>query len=168
VDVGGGDGTLIAAILRSHPALRGILFDTAAGLAQAEQTLRHAGLEQRCSLQTGDLFAAVPSGGDLYLLKSVIRDWDDDRAATILRHCRNAIPEHGRLLIIEPVLPGTVDTTGPPITYPSDLNMLVNVGGRERVRADFEQLTKRAGFACTVIESLPAPNAFCPIEAVPF
>jgi hypothetical protein len=68
VDVGGGDGTLITAILRTHPAVRSILFDTAEGLAQAEQTLRRANVDERCTLQTGDFFTTVPTGGDLYLL----------------------------------------------------------------------------------------------------
>ena len=166
-DVGGGDGTLIAEVLRANPALRGIIYDTAEGLAQADATLTAAGVADRCATRAGDFFTAAPAGADLYLLKSVLHDWDDDRAATILGHCRQVIPEHGRLLIVEPVLPPVVDGTLPPTMYLSDLNMLVNLGGRERTRADFEQLCERAGFTVTEIHPLPAPAVFSLIEATP-
>jgi hypothetical protein len=101
------------------------------------------------------------------MLKSVIHDWDDERAATILRHCRQVIPDHGRLLIVEPVLPEIVDSSLPPVMYLSDLNMLVNVGGRERTQADFEDLCQRSGFTLTGVTPLPPPNAFSLIEAAP-
>jgi hypothetical protein len=167
VDIGGGDGTLIAAILREHPAARGVLYDTTAGLSQAEATLRQAAVEDRCTTVAGDFFTSVPEGGDLYLLKSVLHDWDDERAAVILGHSRTVIPDHGRLLIVEPVLPDTVDGSAPAVMYLSDLNMLVNLGGRERTRTDFGELCNRAGFALTAVISLPPPAAFCLIEATP-
>jgi predicted O-methyltransferase YrrM len=167
VDVGGGDGTLLAAVLRAHPTCRGVLHDTPEGLAQARETLERAGVEDRCELRTGDFFASVPDGGDLYLLKSVIHDWDDERAATILRHCRDALPEHGRVLVVEPVLRPTVDGSTPPVMYLTDLNMLVNVGGRERTRAEFETLLDRAGLTVTAVTPLPPPLAFSLIEAAP-
>jgi O-methyltransferase len=167
VDIGGGDGTLIAAILRAHPALRGILFDTPGGLGQAEATLRQATVLDRCEIRSGDFFTCAPAGGDLYLLKSVIHDWDDERATTILGHCRRAIADGGRLLIIESVLPETVDASVSPITYLSDLNMMVNLGGRERTRADFDQLCRQAGFTLTTVTPLPPRTPFCLIEATP-
>lgn len=166
VDVGGGDGTLIAQVLRAHPGLRGILYDTVEGLAQADATLLAAGVADRCTTRSGDFFTEVP-GGDCYLLKSVVHDWDDERAARILRHCRDAIPEHGRLLVVEPVLPDVVDGSLPATMYLSDLNMLVNVGGRERTRGDFDQLCRAAGFALAGIRPLPPPAAFSLIEAAP-
>ncbi len=166
-DIGGGDGTLIAAVLRAHPGLRGILFDSAVGLAQADGTLTAAGVAGRCVTQAGDFFAAVPDGADLYLLKSVVHGWDDQRAGIILRHCRDVIPEHGRLLIIEPVLPDVVDGSIPPTMYLSDLNMLVNAGGRERTRLEFEELCQRSGFALVGIRPLPPPAAVSLIEAAP-
>jgi hypothetical protein len=167
VDVGGGDGTLLAAILREHPSARGTIFDTSEGLAQAGETLRREGVGERCTLEAGDFFTSVPGGGDLYLIKSVIHDWDDERAATILRHCRDVVPGHGRVLIIEPVFPDVVDSSVPAIMYLSDLNMLVNLGGRERTRADFEDLCKRAGLALTGVTPLPPQYAFSLIEAAP-
>jgi len=97
----------------------------------------------------------------------VLHDWSDNRAATILSHCRAQLPEHGRLLVVEPVLPPLVDGTLPPTMYLSDLNMLVNLGGRERTRTDFEQLLARAGLTLTSVTPLPAPAVFSLLEASP-
>ncbi|KAA6214787.1 methyltransferase [Streptomyces albofaciens JCM 4342] len=167
VDVGGGDGTLLAAILRAHPAPRGMIYDTAEGLAQADARLAAEGVADRVTLEAGDFFTAAPAGGDLYLLKSVIHDWNDDQCAQILRHIRQVIPADGRLLVIEPVLTDTVRPETEPLIYLSDLNMLVNVGGRERTRADFEDLCAKAGFTLTGLTPLPAPDPFVLIEAAP-
>jgi O-methyltransferase domain/Dimerisation domain len=166
-DIGGGDGTLLGAVLKAHPHLQGILFDTAEGLAQADATLTDNGVADRCETHIGDFFTSAPAGADLYMLKSVIHDWDDERCRTILGHVRSVIPAHGRLLIIEPVLPPTVDGTMPPQMYLSDLNMLVNVGGRERTRADFETLCSDAGFRLSTVTPLPPPAAFSLLDAEP-
>ncbi|MFI8308354.1 methyltransferase [Streptomyces sp. NPDC085927] len=165
-DVGGGDGTLLAAILRTHPGLHGVLCDSAAGLAQAEPTLSAAGVADRCTTRECDFFREVPAGSDAYLLKSILHDWDDERAELILRNCRAAMGEQGRLLIIEPVLPAVVDPSSE-LAYLSDLNMLVNLGGRERTRDDFSALCASAGFELADVVSL-APARFSLIEAVPF
>ncbi|MFE7137053.1 methyltransferase [Streptomyces sp. NPDC057644] len=167
VDIGGGDGTLLASVLREHPKLRGVLFDTAEGLAQAPQRLARDGLTERVVLETGDFFASAPAGGDVYLLKSIIHDWDDERCAAILRRIREVIPAHGSLLIVEPVLPATVPVDPPGGVYLSDLNMLVNVGGRERTAEDFSDLCTAGGFALRSVTPLPAPNIFQIIEASP-
>jgi hypothetical protein len=162
-DIGGGDGTLLAAILGKHPGLRGLLYDTEEGLAQADVTLTGYDVTTR----TGDFFTEVPGGADLYLIKSILHDWDDDRCVTILRNCRAVIPPHGRLLILEPVLPEVVDGSMPPIMYLSDLNMLVNLGGKERTRAEFEALCEQSGFELTNVIPLPPPVAFSVLEASP-
>jgi hypothetical protein len=162
-DIGGGDGTLLAAILGKHPGLRGLLYDTEEGLAQAGVTL--TGFD--VTFRTGDFFAEVPGGADLYLIKSVLHDWDDDRCVTILRNCRQVIPPDGRLLIVEPVLPDTVDGSIPPLIYTSDLNMMLLVGGRERTRAEFDTLCQRAGFTLTDVIPLPRPAVFSVLEATP-
>ncbi len=134
-DVGGGDGSILAAILAAHPALTGVLHDTKDGLAQAPKTLDRHGVADRCSLAAGDFFRSVPGGSDLYLIKSVLHDWSDDQAVTILSHCREVLPPGGHVLIVEPVLPEVVGTAAAAhaadggITYLSDLNMLVNLGG---------------------------------------
>lgn len=167
VDIGGGDGTLLASVLREHPNLRGVLFDTAEGLAQAPRRLAQEGLTERVALETGDFFASAPAGGDLYLLKSIIHDWDDERCAAILRHIRDVIPDHGSLLIVEPVLPATVPPDRQDNVYLSDLNMLVNVGGRERTADDFAALCTAGGFVLRSVTPLPAPNIFQIVEASP-
>ncbi|MFK0174888.1 methyltransferase [Streptomyces xanthochromogenes] len=170
-DVGGGDATLVGAVLAAHPALVGVVLDSAEGLAQAPDTLRRLGLTERCSLVAGDFFRSVPKGSDLYLIKSVLHDWRDEQAVTILRHCREVLPPDGRVLIVEPVLPETVEAGsdargGQEVTYLSDLNMLVNVGGRERTRADFEDLCRRAGLAVVSVVPLEGAAPYFLIEAV--
>ena len=171
-DVGGGDGTLLAHVLDAHPGLTGVVFDTAEGLAQAPTTLARRGLQERCTVSAGDFFRAVPEGSDLYMMKSILHDWTDEQAVTILRHCRDVLPPNGRVLIVEPVLAEVVDAdvrsavTDGGVTYLSDLNMLVNVGGRERTRKDFEDVCHRAGLSMTAVTPLPEAAPFSLIEAV--
>ncbi|WP_028934394.1 methyltransferase [Pseudonocardia spinosispora] len=167
LDIGGGDGTLLTAVLGAHPGLRGVVYDTASGLAQAGATFQQTGLADRCTTTTGDFFTSVPGGADLYLIKSIVHDWNDDQVNTILGHCRRVIPDNGRLLIIEPVLPEKVDGSVRPGLYLSDLNMLVNVGGRERTLVDFDLLCARAGFTLSDLRLLPGPSGFSLIEATP-
>ncbi|MEU8890459.1 methyltransferase [Streptomyces sp. NPDC048442] len=164
-DIGGGDGTLLTAVLQEYPELTGVLNDTEEGLAQAPERLRRLGLTERCSLVTGDFFQSVPEGADLYLIKSILHDWNDEQCATILGHCRAVLPPEGRVLIVEPVLPELVDPDNPRLTYLTDLNMLVNVGGRERTRADFEEVCGRAGLSVVSVTPLGAPHEFSLIEA---
>lgn len=164
-DIGGGNGTLLAAVLEAHPGLAGVLFDTADGLAEAAKTLARHGLEDRCSLNAGDFFQSVPQGSDVYLLKSVLHDWTDAQAATILRHCRQVLPPGGVVLIVEPVLPEVVGAEDEG-TYLSDLNMMVNVGGRERTRADFEEVCRRAALRVTSVTPLADAAPYSLIEAV--
>ncbi|MFE0100716.1 methyltransferase [Streptomyces sp. NPDC059009] len=164
-DVGGGDGTLLAAVLRQNPGLTGVVYDTEEGLAQAPETLRRHGLDERCALVAGDFFASVPEGADAYLIKSILHDWPDDRVVTILRHCSAVLPPEGRVLIVEPVLPEVVAPDRPGFSYLSDLNMLANVSGRERTRADFDEVCRQAGLTIVSVTPVPAPSTFCLIEA---
>ncbi|MEN8655566.1 methyltransferase [Streptomyces sp. 21So2-11] len=171
-DVGGGDGTLLAGVLDAHPSLAGVVYDTAEGLAEAPKTLQQHGLTDRCSPIAGDFFRSVPEGSDLYLMKSVLHDWSDEQAVTILSHCREALPPGGRILIVEPVLPEVVDVhaeahaAAGEVTYLSDLNMLVNMGGRERTRRDFEEVCHRAGVSLASVTPLAEAAPFSLIEAV--
>src|SRR5690242_11034509 len=128
VDVAGGNGALLAAILQANPAARGILFDLPAGLAGAAERMSAAGLDGRVTLVEGSFFEAVPQAGDLYLLKSIVHDWDDERAAAILTRCRAAMAEPARLVLIERHMPDqvTADDLG---TVMSDLHMMVVLGG---------------------------------------
>ncbi|AXB41386.1 methyltransferase [Amycolatopsis albispora] len=167
-DIGGGDGTLITAILRRNPGLHGTVFDTAEGVAQAADRVRAAGLGDRCVITTGDFFTAVPAGSDLYLIKSTLHNWDDEHAVRILRSCRAALGEHGRLLIIDVLLPERVGPDPAGLNpYIKDLQMLVLVGGQERTLADFDRLTAAAGLAIGSVVALPAHVGLSLIEARP-
>jgi hypothetical protein len=144
VDIGGGQGTLIAAALVAHPAMRGILFDQLHVVAGAREFLEAAGVASRCEVIAGNFFESVPERGDAYLLKSVLQDWDDPHAVAILRNCRRAMEAGARLLAIERIIPPGNDF------HPSklgDLLMLVMYGGRVRSEREFAQLYAEAGFA---------------------
>jgi hypothetical protein len=149
VDVGGGDGALISTVLAATPGLRGILFDRPAGVAGAADTLREAGASDRCDVVTGDFFVEVPAGADAYLLKTVLHNWDDDQCVAILRNCRKAIRDDGKLLVIERTLPPRIESPGAGRVVFMDLNMLVNTQGRERTEAEFRSLYTAAGFEPT-------------------
>jgi orsellinic acid C2-O-methyltransferase len=166
VDVGGGNGTLLAGILRATPALRGVLFDLPHVAERAKTRLEAVGLSDRCAVAAGDFFAEVPPGGDAYLLKHVIHDWDDARALTILRNCRRAMAARGKLLIVEGVYPARIDDSLASRSAASnDVNMLVCTGGRQRSEAEFRSLYGRAGFKLTQI--VPTMANSCVIEGVP-
>lgn len=156
VDVGGGNGTLLTAVLQAHPTLCGVLFDLPHVAEEAKQRLA-----ERCAIRGGDFFAAVPSGGDAYLLKWIIHDWDDERAVTLLKNCHRAMTAHGKLLVIEAVIP---PGNAPFFHKWTDLTMLVIVGGRERTEAEYHALFEAAGFKLTQI--IPTSSEMNVIEGV--
>jgi len=162
VDVGGGKGALLAAILKAHPALRGVLFDLSETENDAVAYLAAAGLSGRCAFEAGDFFQAVPAGHDAYLLAHVLHDWNDDQAIAILRKCRAAIPAGGRLLIIEAVLP---DGDAPHHGKLMDLLMLTVTGGVERGADQFANMLTRSGFRLAKVH--PTTTHQSVIEAVP-
>ncbi|MBL1095977.1 methyltransferase [Streptomyces coffeae] len=166
-DIGGGSGAVLAAILAAHPGLRGILYDTVAAVDTSEATLTAAGVADRCTVMSGDIGTEIPAGADLYLIKNVVHYADDDRAVTVLGNIRRVIPPHGRLLIVDPVMPNTVDGSLPDTMYLSDLHMRLIGAGQGRTKAEFESLCARAGFPVTEFALLPAPMAFSLIEALP-
>ena len=146
VDVGGGNGALLTGVLTAHPGLRGIVFDRAEGVAQAAERLAAAGLDDRCEVVAGDAFTSVVPGGDLYVIKSVLHDWDDEHALAILRNCRAVLPDHGRLLVMEPLMPGPAEDLGPAHGIVStDMDLLATTGGRVRTEAEFAALFEEAG-----------------------
>jgi hypothetical protein len=162
VDVGGGEGSLLAAILAANPTLRGILFDQPHVVAAAGATLERVGVSDRCQIVGGSFFDTVPAGADAYLLKSIVHDWDDAPAIDILRRCREAITDTGRLLVVEQVIrPGNEPD---PVKF-SDLNMLVMPGGRERTPEDFGRLYTEAGFTLTQV--IPTGAGVSVIEGAP-
>jgi hypothetical protein len=163
VDVGGGVGALLAAILARRPDAHGVLFDLPHVTTDATERIEQAGVSQRCKVVAGDFFQEVPPGGDLYLLKKIIHDWDDQHALAILRNCRAAIADGGRLLVIEHVLaPGNAPSWGKLL----DLQMLVVThGGRERSEAEYRALLRQAGFELERV--IPTASITSLIEAVP-
>ncbi len=144
VDIGGGRGALLAAVLLHRPTLRGVLFDVPVALVDAPAFLEAAHVTDRCEIRTGSAFDAVPSGGDVYVLSRILHDWPDDRALQLLRNCRAAMPPGGLLILLEGVLP---ETAPPPTRVQLDLMMMVMNGGRERTEAEWRRLLGRAGFA---------------------
>ena len=159
IDVGGGRGGLLQAVLRHHSHLRGTLFDQPAVVAPVTVPPE---LEGRFSVVGGDFFASAPAGGDTYLLKHILHDWGDDACLTILGHIRAGLAPGGRLLILEQVIPpGNAPAPGKLL----DLNMLVMTeGGRERTPAAYAQLLERAGLRLAGIHPTPSPVAV--VEAV--
>jgi SAM-dependent methyltransferase len=152
VDVGGGNGTLLIGILKANPDLRGIVFDLPAAAERAKRHISESTLTERCQAVGGDFFKEVPSGGDAYILKHVIHDWNDERAVTILRNCHRVMPPNGKLLIIEGVYPGRIDQSlDSRGAAANDVNMLVNTGGRQRSEAEFRSVYDAAGFKLTRI-----------------
>jgi hypothetical protein len=143
VDVGGGNGALLASVLASQPALEGVLFDQPHVVSGAGPVLEAAGVADRSRLESGSFFEAVPAGGDVYLLKWIIHDWEDEESIAILRVVRAAMSEGATLLVVERDL--GVPNDDPPTKF-SDLNMLVAPGGRERTQDEYAALFESAGF----------------------
>jgi hypothetical protein len=165
VDVGGGNGALLIAVLRANPEVRGILFDLAQGLSGADEKLAAAGVADRVTLHEGSFFEAVPSGGDVYLLKSIVHDWDDERALAILQACRRAMDAEARLVILERELAGRIEDPSEALpSVMSDLNMMVVLGGMERTPDEYRELLARAGLRVTRL--VPNESEFAAIEAV--
>lgn len=144
VDVAGGHGALIATLLRRHAALRGVLFDLPTGLVGAADALQRAGVADRCEIVAGDFFERVPPGADLYLLKSTLHNWDDERAIRILANCRDAMSRGGSVVAVERVMPERAGR-GDAALIRSDLNMLVALSGRERTAGEFRRVFEGAG-----------------------
>jgi hypothetical protein len=161
VDVAGGHGYLLAQLLKATPRLRGILFDMPQVLEGASALLEREGVANRVERVSGDFFASVPQGADAYLMKHIIHDWDDDRSVALLRNVRAAMPDTGRVLIVEMVVPEPAEP------HPSlllDLEMLVSPGGVERTAAEYGDLLATAGLRLSRI--VPTRSPFSIVEAV--
>ena len=158
VDVGGGNGAFLAALLSQHPQVTGRLVDLPHVVTGAVSVLQDAGVVDRCEVIGGDFFEAVPPGGDVYVLKRVIHDWDDERARTILRNCHCVMDAATKLVIIDMVLPPQPRPEAA-AGYFVDLTMLVlTPGGRERTPEEFQQLLTSAGFELTRIVRTGGPT----------
>ena len=164
VDVGGGAGHLLAAVLAARPGLRGVVYDLGHARQIAQETLRDRGVADRGSFVEGSFFDSVPAGAEAYLMKSVLHNWDDERAGRILQRCAAAMGGGSRLMILERVLPGHVSASARDReAVRSDLQMLLGCDGRERTQAEFETLLDKAGLKLRRI--VPLTNDFSLIEA---
>jgi hypothetical protein len=156
VDVGGGNGALLIDLLRSRPALRGVVFELPDVAREAEERVAQAGLSDRCDVVAGSFFDGVPEGGDTYVLSTVLHDWDDEGAGAILRNVRAATPDHARVLILDAVIQPGNEPDGEKWL---DLLMLVLLRGRERTEEEWRALLAGAGFRLERVEPV--------LEAVP-
>jgi hypothetical protein len=161
VDVGGATGNMLAAVLAHHTGPRGVLFDRPHVVKDAPAFLNAKGVSDRVTIEAGDFFQNVPTGGDAYILSHIIHDWDEDQCLTILGHVRKAMNVAGRLLIVEMVLPPG-DT--PHLGKMLDMAMLVITGGQERTESEYESLLSKAGLRLTRV--VPTNSAASIVEAV--
>jgi len=161
VDIGGGHGQLLASMLEVSPSATGVLLEREALRVAAEEHLRAAGLRDRCRIETGSFFDTAPRDGDLYVMRRVIHDFDDDQAAAILANVGRHMPEGSTLLLLESVVP---PGNSPHFAKTLDLDMMIFVGGRERTEQQFDALLDRAGFRVTRV--IPTISTISLIEAV--
>ncbi len=166
VDVGGGQGGMVAALLAEEPSLHALVADRPEVAAEATAALAAAGLADRARGEPADFFVAVPPGGDVYVLSNVLHDWDDPEATLVLRTVRTAMAPESRLLIVENVL----DAPGRTVSQQRDvhlvdLHMLVMFGARERTKAEYDALLVPAGFQPAAL--MPSPNTWNVLETRP-
>jgi SAM-dependent methyltransferase len=163
VDVAGGRGHVLAAILERNPRLTGTLFDLPYAIAGARKALAGSSVMDRITFVGGDFFGAIPPGGDAYVLKHIVHDWDDPESLRILANIRKVVPPHGRLLVAECVVP---PGDGPSLAKLLDLEMLVlTAQGRERTDDEYRALFARAGFELTRV--VPTAGEIAMVEGRP-
>ena len=166
MDVGGGYGELLAQALLAYPTAKGVLFDMEHAISKARTAFIERGLAERCEFVAGDFFDAIPAGADVYMLKSVIHDWPDDRAITILRTCKRAMHANAKLLLVERMMPERLGPSDQSESLArSDLHMLVALGAQERSPAEFETLLRAAGLK--TLRLLDTGGDFQIVEAGP-
>ena len=161
-DIGGGNGSLISAVLQAYPKLKGLLFDLGHVVGRARKSLKASGVGDRCTVIEGNFFASLPSGADTYLFRHIIHDWTDEESVQILGNCRKVIPKDGRLLIVEAVVP-----TGnePSLAKDFDMAMLVFPGGIERTEVEYRLLLEQANFRLSSVT--PTASAISVVEGKP-
>ena len=163
IDVGGGNGVLLGAILRAAPHLRAVLLDREAATSAARARLEADRVGDRAECVAGDFFASVPAGADTYLLSRVIHDWDDDDAQRILATCRAAMPDGARLVLVEAILPERAREA--PEAIRMDLHMLILLGARERTEAEYRRLLAQAGLTLRNVVPTASPAGLSVLEA---
>ena len=161
VDIGGGSGSLLSAVLAANPHLRGVVFDLPPVALQARPVIEAAGLSDRCEIVGGDFFADALPGADVYVLARILHDWNDEKALAILANCRRSIADGGRLCVLEQVLP---EGDEPGYGRLMDLIMLVMLGGKERTAPEWRELLAKGGF--DLVSAVPGAVTGL-IDAVP-
>lgn len=161
IDIAGGHGRLLADVVDANPNMRGVLFDLPHVIEGARENVAQSQAADRVEFASGDFFKSVPAGGDAYLMKHIIHDWDDERALTILQNIKQAMNPNGRVLLVESVI---ADGNNQDFGKLMDIEMLVSPGGKERTAAEYEELLARAGLRMTRI--IPTKSAYSVIEAV--
>jgi hypothetical protein len=162
VDVGGAHGALLTAVLEKHTGARGVLFDLPHVVVGSKKEVERLGLTGRIEVTGGDFFKEVPAGGDIYMLKHVLHDWDDERCIAILKNVRAAMKPTSKVIVVEFALP---EDAAPSPAHLMDLNMLVMLEGRERTSAQYGALLAQAGLRLS--RFIPTPSPMGIIEAVP-
>ena len=153
-DVGGGNGSLLTAVLGEYPEMRGLLFDLGHVAGRARDNIAVAGCSDRCEVREGNFFESFPAGVDAYLMRHIIHDWTDEQCVQILNNCRAVIPERGRLLIVEAVVPSGND---PSPAKDLDMAMLLYPGGMERTEEEYRGLFAAAGFELAGVTPTASP-----------
>jgi hypothetical protein len=162
VDVGGGHGSLLATILKANPKLKGVLFDQPSVIARAQkdQHVTAKGIAERCKLESGSFFEAVPAGADAYMMKYILHDWNDEQCVKILENCRDAMNPKGKVLVVDNVIPPGNDPNWGKLL---DIQMLI-IGGRERTKKEFSVIFAQAGLKMTRV--VPTKCPLCIVEGV--
>ncbi len=161
IDIAGGHGRMLTEILEANPSLRGVLFDMPQVIEGARENVAKSSVADRVEFAPGDFFAGVPAGGDAYIMKHIIHDWDDERSLIILKNIKQAMNPGARVLLVEAVVS---ENSGPDLSKLMDIEMLVSPGGKERTAAEYKELFAQAGLRLTRI--IPTKSAYSIIEAV--
>jgi len=162
VDIGGGNGMLMMAVLDAAPAAKGIVFDEGYVVTETQKIIDKKGMGERCTIEAGSFFNSIPQNADAYIMKMILHDWDDEKSLKILKNCGNAMKPESKLLILESVIPGTN------IPHPGkfmDINMLAMTGGMERTEKEFATLLKKAGLKLAQVIHTHSP-LFSIVEGV--
>jgi SAM-dependent methyltransferase len=161
-DIGGGNGTLLGAVLRQYPQMNGVLFDLGHVVGRARASLDAQGIANRCLVIEGSFFESVPAGADAYLMRHIIHDWTDEQSVEILSNCRKVMPPDGRVLLVEFAVP---DANQASLGKDADMIMLGFPGGMERTEDEYRGLFEQSGFQLTKVT--PTASAVCVIEGRP-
>jgi len=161
-DIGGGNGSLLTAVLRRYPKMKGILFDLGHVVARTKPKLGADGLSDRCSIVEGSFFESAPRGADAYLLRHIIHDWTDEQSVQILKNIRKVVPPDGRILLVEFAVPRGNEQS---LAKAADMIMLVFTGGLERTEEEYSSLFRQAGFRLSSVT--PTASAVAVVEGRP-